>query len=69
LTQNIVENKPLGFIRSTQPEIPALESIERAYIFWVLNQTGWQKTKAAQILGIDASTLYRKIERYNLKEK
>jgi DNA-binding NtrC family response regulator len=69
LTQNIVENKPLGFIRSTQPELPALESIEKAYIFWVLNQTGWQKTKAAQILGIDASTLYRKIERYNLKEK
>jgi DNA-binding NtrC family response regulator len=69
LTQNIVENKPLGFIRSAQPELPALESIERAYIFWVLNQTGWQKTKAAQILGIDASTLYRKIERYDLKEK
>ncbi|MCJ7497416.1 MAG: sigma-54 dependent transcriptional regulator [candidate division Zixibacteria bacterium] len=69
LSRNIVENKPLGLIRSTQPELPALESIERAYIFWVLNQTGWQKTKAAQILGIDASTLYRKIERYNLKEK
>jgi DNA-binding NtrC family response regulator len=69
LTQNILENKPLGFIKSTQPEHPDLESIERAYIFWVLNQTGWQKTKAAQILGIDTSTLYRKIERYNLKEK
>jgi DNA-binding NtrC family response regulator len=69
LPQNIVENKPLGLVQSSQPELPTLESIEKAYIFWVLNQTGWQKTKASQILGIDASTLYRKIERYNLKEK
>ncbi len=69
LPQNIVENKPLGLVRSSQPELPTLESIEKAYIFWVLSQTGWQKTKASQILGIDASTLYRKIERYNLKEE
>jgi DNA-binding NtrC family response regulator len=47
---------------------PTLESIEKAYIFWVLNQTNWQKTKAAKLLGIDASTLYRKIERYGLKK-
>lgn len=47
---------------------PTLESIEKAYIFWVLNQTGWNKTKAAKILGIDASTLYRKIDRYELKQ-
>ncbi|MCJ7459478.1 MAG: sigma-54 dependent transcriptional regulator [candidate division Zixibacteria bacterium] len=69
LPQNVVENKPLGLVQSSQPELPTLESIEKAYIFWILNQTGWQKTKASQILGIDASTLYRKIERYNLKEK
>ncbi|HVP37159.1 MAG TPA: sigma-54 dependent transcriptional regulator [Terriglobales bacterium] len=69
LPQNIVENKPLGLVQSSQPELPTLESIEKAYIFWVLSQTGWQKAKASQILGIDASTLYRKIERYNLKEK
>jgi DNA-binding NtrC family response regulator len=69
LPQNIVDNKPLGLVQSSQPELPTLESIEKAYIFWILNQTGWQKAKASQILGIDASTLYRKIERYNLKEK
>jgi len=69
LPQNIAENKPLGLVQSSQPELPTLESIEKAYIFWVLSQTGWQKNKASQILGIDASTLYRKIERYNLKEK
>lgn len=47
-------------------ETPTLESIEKAYIYWVLNQTDWQKTRAAQILGIDNSTLYRKINKYNL---
>lgn len=48
---------------------PTLESIEKAYIYWILNQTNWQKTKAAKLLGIDASTLYRKIERYGLKRE
>ena len=47
---------------------PTLESIEKAYIFWTLNQTNWQKSKAAKILGIDPSTLYRKIDRYGLKK-
>lgn len=46
---------------------PDLETIEKAYISFVLGETGWQKAKAAKILGIDASTLYRKIERYGLK--
>jgi two-component system response regulator PilR (NtrC family) len=48
---------------------PTLESIEKAYIFWILNQTNWQKSKAARLLGIDNSTLYRKIERYGLKKE
>ncbi len=51
-----------------QAETPTLESIEKAYIYWVLNQTDWQKAKAAQILGIDNSTLYRKINKYNLSK-
>jgi DNA-binding NtrC family response regulator len=53
----------------SHPANPTLESIEKAYIFWVLNQTGWQKAKAAKLLGIDASTLYRKIEKYGLKRE
>jgi len=53
----------------SNPANPTLESIEKAYIFWVLNQSGWQKAKAAKLLGIDASTLYRKIEKYALKRE
>jgi DNA-binding NtrC family response regulator len=66
LPQKIKEEKEIDLVTETPPTAPALETIEKAYIFWVLNQTGWQKSKAASILGIDASTLYRKIEKYKL---
>jgi DNA-binding NtrC family response regulator len=48
---------------------PDLEMMEKAYIYYVLAQTGWNKSQAAKILGIDLSTLYRKIERYDLPKK
>ncbi len=50
------------------PTTPTLESIERAYIHFVMSQTKGKKAEAARILGIDTSTLYRKIERYQLNE-
>ncbi|MGC9315901.1 MAG: sigma 54-interacting transcriptional regulator, partial [bacterium] len=50
-------------------DLPSMEIIEKAYIYWVLESTGWKKNQAAEILGIDTSTLYRKIEKYGLKEK
>ncbi len=43
---------------------PALDVIERAYIMWVLQSEGGNKTRAAEVLGIDPSTLYRKLSRY-----
>ncbi|MBZ0267717.1 sigma-54 dependent transcriptional regulator [bacterium] len=43
-----------------------LEDIEREYMTKVLDVTGWQKKKASAILGINSSTLYRKIQRYGL---
>jgi DNA-binding NtrC family response regulator len=43
-----------------------LDEVERAHIRRVLDETGGNKTKAAQILGIGTSTLYRKIEEYDL---
>jgi len=35
----------------------------------VLEETNWQKKKASSILGINASTLYRKIQRYGLEKE
>ena len=43
---------------------PTLEMIERAYILWVLNSEGGNKTRAAETLGIDPSTLHRKLSRF-----
>jgi len=45
-----------------------LEDLEREYLLKVLDSTGWQKKKASNILGINASTLYRKIQRYELEK-
>ena len=43
---------------------PTLDAIERAYIMWVLQSEGGNKSRTASTLGIDASTLYRKLARY-----
>lgn len=44
---------------------PTLEVIEQAYITWVLQAEGGNKTRTAEVLGIDPSTLYRKLARYD----
>ncbi len=69
LPKKINENEPINLVDEAKLENPTLEEIEKAYIYWVLKNSGWHKSKASQILGIDSSTLYRKIEKYGLKEK
>jgi len=49
-------------------KVLALADIEKRHIQKVLDYTGWHKVRTAQILGIDRSTLYDKIKRYNLAE-
>ena len=44
-----------------------LEDVERDYLLQVLEQCGWQKKRASDVLGINSSTLYRKIQRYGLQ--
>jgi transcriptional regulator with PAS, ATPase and Fis domain len=48
------------------PGNPTLELVERAYILWVLESEGGNKARAAEVLGIDPSTLYRKLNRYGM---
>ena len=45
-----------------------LRDVEREYIVRVLDQTNGNKTEAAKILGVDRTTLYRKLEEYKVKE-
>jgi two-component system response regulator HydG len=44
----------------------SLEELERAHILQVLEAVGWHKKRAAEILEINPSTLYRKLLRYGV---
>ncbi|WP_034658392.1 sigma-54-dependent transcriptional regulator [Robertmurraya massiliosenegalensis] len=44
----------------------SLEDVEKAHIETILFETSWNKTKAAEQLGISVRNLYRKIEQFNL---
>jgi len=46
----------------------SLRDLEREYIIKVLNKTQGNKSDAARILGVDRTTLYRKLEEYKLKD-
>lgn len=62
LPQKIRET-PLG-IRDLTGQTLTLDELERRYIFQTLDRTGDDKVRAAELLGIDLSTLYRKLKRY-----
>ncbi len=47
----------------------SLEDMERVHILATLNHTGWNKSRTAILLGIERSTLDRKIRRYRLAEE
>ncbi len=49
------------------PPTLTLEELERRYILKVLESVGWDKARAAQILGINLSTVYRKLARFGIK--
>ena len=44
--------------------IPTLDEVERRHILAVMERTEGNKARAAELLGIDLSTLYRKLRRY-----
>jgi DNA-binding NtrC family response regulator len=52
-------------IRDTEGFRPTLEEMERRYVVEILATVADDKTQAANILGIDLSTLYRKLKRYD----
>jgi DNA-binding NtrC family response regulator len=68
LPARIVEPAPAPLISDRPAANPTLELVERAYILWVLQAEGGNKARAAEVLGIDPSTLYRKLSRYELSE-
>ena len=53
--------------RKKEGRLPSLEEQERDYIKWVLQESGGNQTLAAQILGIDRVSLWRKLKRYQME--
>ena len=64
LPDRITSPTPSRLLDDRAAPNPTLEAIERAYILWVLNAEGGNKTRAAESLGIDPSTLHRKLSRF-----
>jgi DNA-binding NtrC family response regulator len=46
---------------------PTLEEMKRRYLVHVLNETGGNISRAANILGVDRRSLYRMLTRYGLR--
>ncbi|MCX5684038.1 MAG: sigma-54 dependent transcriptional regulator [Planctomycetota bacterium] len=44
----------------------SLETAERMFIMRALHETGWQRTRAAALLGITRATLHAKLKRYRI---
>jgi DNA-binding NtrC family response regulator len=47
-------------------DLPSLDEIERRYLVHVIEQVGGNRTRAAEVLGIDRRTLYRMAERFGI---
>lgn len=57
-----------SFFGSTASQFPTIEDLEKRYMKFILDKTGGKKEKAAQILGINRRTLYRKEREYGFVE-
>jgi len=66
LPERVVEPRSDPLVSDATQTNPTLDTIERAYIMWVLENEGGNKARTAEVLGIDSSTLYRKLSRYGL---
>jgi DNA-binding NtrC family response regulator len=68
LPGRIMNPAPEPLVSDRPQANPTLELVERAYILWVLQAEGGNKARAAEVLGIDPSTLYRKLNRYEMSD-
>ena len=68
LPERVTQRRAEPIVSTRTPPNPTLEAVERAYIMWVLQAENGNKSRAAEVLGIDPSTLYRKLSRYGVEE-
>ncbi len=56
----------VAVLREAGQRLPTLEEEERRYILEVMERTGNNRTQAAEILGIDRVSLWRRLKRYGV---
>jgi DNA-binding NtrC family response regulator len=61
-----VTPRPPALERRLFDDLPSLEEIERRYLLHVLEQVSHNRTRAAEVMGIDRRTLYRMAERFGI---
>jgi len=66
LPERLAERRAEPLVAERPTPNPTLDMIEKAYILWVLQSEQGNKTRAAETLGIDPSTLHRKLARYGV---
>lgn len=66
LKENILIRNREIILPEYKPEKMSLVELEKRHIKYILDETNWNKPKAAEILGISLPTLYSKIENFKL---
>jgi DNA-binding NtrC family response regulator len=59
----------LQVVRETKGRLPTLAEREEEYIRFVLDRCGQNRTRAAEILGIDRVSLWRKLKKYGMSQE
>jgi len=59
---------PVVVVADTTELVP-MDEVEQRYIMKVLEAVGGNRTQAAQVLGFDRKTLYRKLRRYGVADE
>jgi transcriptional regulator of acetoin/glycerol metabolism len=66
----MTNNELLNEIASNMPDIKEVKTMaEQKYIVTILNTVNWHISEAARIMGIDRSTLFRKMKIYGISKK
>ncbi|MBL8732846.1 MAG: sigma-54-dependent Fis family transcriptional regulator [Planctomycetes bacterium] len=58
-----------GGVAPAEPPRDSLAAVERRHVAAMLERTGWNITRAAELLEVDRVTVYNKIKKYGLAQK
>jgi DNA-binding NtrC family response regulator len=67
-TDNFYQDDTSDITTPTSNKDFSLERAEKELIARALEESGWQKTRAAALLGITRTTLYAKVKQYNIQQ-